>query len=80
MAPVTKASEPPLNLPNEAQSCDSPEPIRQSEEEQFNEARVVFNKTIEGHYRNGRTGYKQVGALFLTWKADDMHCKESEVR
>ena len=40
---------------------------------------MVFNKTIDGHYRHGKTGYKQVGALFLTWKDDDMQCRETEV-
>lgn len=42
-------------------------------------ARLTFNKTIEGRYRHGKTGYRQVGALFLTWKDDDMQCKETEV-
>jgi len=80
MAPLSKPPKASLNLVNDAPSRESPEPTRKSREEQFNEARIVFNKTIEGHYRNGKTGYTRVGALFLTWEADDMHCKESEVR
>ena len=46
---------------------------------QRDEAKIVFNKTIDGRYRHGKTGYRQVGALFLTWKDDDMQCKETEV-
>lgn len=45
----------------------------------YKEARVIFNKTIGGHYRHGKTGYKEVAALFLTWKDDDMQCKATEV-
>lgn len=46
---------------------------------QHDDPKVIFNKTIGGHYRHGTTGYRNVGALFLTWADDDMHCKESEV-
>ena len=50
-----------------------------SASEQKEEARVTFDKTIEGHYRHGKTGYRQVGALFLTWKDDDLQCRATEV-
>lgn len=43
-------------------------------EKRRDEARITFDKTISGHYSNGKTGYRQVGVLFLTWKDDDMHC------
>jgi len=43
------------------------------------DARFIFNKTIAGHYRNGRTGYSRVGAQFITWQDDDMHLKGFEV-
>lgn len=49
-------------------------------ETQRDEARVIFHKTIDGHYRHNKTGYRQVGALFLTWADDDMQCKDTEVR
>ena len=52
---------------------------KSASETQCEEARVIFNKTIEGHYRQGKTGYRQVGALFLTWADDDMQCKAKEV-
>ena len=45
----------------------------------YEEARVTFDKTIAGHYRHNATGYKRVGALFLTWKNDDLQCKQTEV-
>lgn len=48
-------------------------------QEQDAETKVVFNKTIGENYRNGRTGYLQVGVLFLTWEDDDLKCKSSEV-
>jgi len=43
------------------------------------DAKFVFNKTIAGHYRNGRE-YEKVGVLLLTWESDDMDCKTLEVR
>ncbi|KAL8790443.1 MAG: hypothetical protein Q9213_000595 [Squamulea squamosa] len=48
-------------------------------EEPYEELEITFNKTLEGHYRHGKTGYKRVGVLFLTWEEDDMQCKETEV-
>lgn len=52
---------------------------KSASETQRDEARVEFNKTIEGHYRHGKTGYRQVGALFLTWKDHMLQCREMEV-
>lgn len=49
------------------------------ETESYEELEITFNKTIQGHYRHGATGYKRVGALFVTWEADDLQCKETEV-
>ena len=49
------------------------------EEVSYEELEVTFNKTIEGHYRHGKTGYKRVGVLFITWVEDDMQCRETEV-
>ncbi|KAL8724849.1 MAG: hypothetical protein Q9181_006650 [Wetmoreana brouardii] len=34
------------------------------------ELEVTFNKTLEGHYRHGKTGYNKVVVLFLTWEVD----------
>ena len=48
-------------------------------EKRREQARLTFDKTIEGHYRHGKTGYRQVGALFLTWKDDDLQCRTTEV-
>lgn len=53
---------------------------KSASEQQREKAKIVFDKTIEGHYRHGKTGYRQVGALFLTWKDDDLQCRASEVR
>ena len=47
------------------------------DDEQYEEERLVFNKTIR--YRHGKTGYRRVGALCLTWKDDDLQCKSTEV-
>ena len=47
--------------------------------DQYERARVTFDKTISGHYRDGKTGYKDVGVLFITWEEDDLQCKETEV-
>lgn len=66
-----------------ADESPSPSPdhhrSRSASEKQRDDAKIVFNKTIDGRYRHGKTGYRQVGALFLTWKDDDMQCKETEV-
>ena len=60
----------------------TPPPKGQSPKErkaQYERARVTFDKTISGHYRDGKTGYKDVGVLFITWEEDDLQCKETEV-
>ena len=41
-------------------------------------AREIFDRVIGANYRRGKTGYKRVNALLLTWQEDDMHCKETE--
>ena len=50
-----------------------------NENDPYELAKVTFDKTLRGHYRDGTTGYKRVGALFLTWEEDDLQCKETEV-
>ncbi|KAL8672340.1 MAG: hypothetical protein Q9168_003193 [Polycauliona sp. 1 TL-2023] len=60
--------------PHSAQSA----PPR-TDNESYEELEITFTKTIEGHYRHGKTGYKRVGVLFLTWAEDDLQCKETEV-
>ena len=57
-----------------------PQSPRSKLEEQFKDAQITFDKTIDGHYRHGVTGYKRVGALFLTWEKDDLQCRETEVQ
>ncbi|KAL8964667.1 MAG: hypothetical protein Q9183_004293, partial [Haloplaca sp. 2 TL-2023] len=54
-------------------------PQRDTSEDPYEELEITFNKTLEGHYRHGTTGYKRVGVLFLTWEEDDLQCKETEV-
>ncbi|KAF2086524.1 hypothetical protein K490DRAFT_66717 [Saccharata proteae CBS 121410] len=39
------------------------------------ESRVIFNKIIEGRFRDGN-GYEEVGVLFVSWKDDDMTVNE----
>ena len=80
----TMSDVPPSAASLNAKVGHAPPPIRheraKSESElQYEEARIIFNKTVGGHYRHGKTGYKQVGVLFLTWKDDDMQCKDTEV-
>jgi hypothetical protein len=50
-------------------------------EKRRNEARLVFNKIIAGHYRDIGNDYSQVGALFVTWAVNDLQLngKDSEV-
>ncbi|KAI4099618.1 MAG: hypothetical protein L6R37_005890 [Teloschistes peruensis] len=52
---------------------------RTESDDSHDELEITFNKTLEGHYRDGSTGYKKVIVLFLTWEEDDMQCKETEV-
>lgn len=47
-------------------------------EKQAEDAKFTFDKTIDGHY-HGKSGYRKVACLLITWKDDDMKCKESEV-
>ncbi|PVI02228.1 hypothetical protein DM02DRAFT_310627 [Periconia macrospinosa] len=42
-------------------------------------AQVEFNKSIAGSYRDGNAEYDAVGVLLLTWREDDLKCKEKEV-
>lgn len=56
-----------------------PRQTKKKWEEQNEEARITFHKTIDGHYRHGKTGYARVASLFLTWLDDDIQCKETEV-
>ena len=42
-------------------------------------ARIVFNKTIAGHYRHNNLRYKQVGAMFITWETEEMQFNETAV-
>lgn len=42
-------------------------------------AQIEFNKSIAGCYRDGNAEYDAVGVLLLTWRDDDMNCKEKEV-
>ncbi|KAL8791923.1 MAG: hypothetical protein Q9195_005499 [Heterodermia aff. obscurata] len=69
----------PLNPPNDTTSNTSRSRPKSPSEALRDDARVAFEKTIDGHYRHGKTGYRQVGALFLTWADDDMQCKDTEV-
>jgi hypothetical protein len=43
------------------------------------QAKFVFNKTLAGYGQQGAGEYKNVNALFLTWKDDDLKCFEKEV-
>ncbi|KAL8818417.1 MAG: hypothetical protein Q9191_007946 [Dirinaria sp. TL-2023a] len=61
---------------------NQPQPIilpKSQEDEQKEQAEITFRKTLNGHYRHGKSGYERVGALFLTWEEDDMQCKATEV-
>ncbi|KAL6719066.1 hypothetical protein ACLMJK_003301 [Lecanora helva] len=69
----------PTEVSNSAQSLSAHHREKSASETECEDARIIFNKTIAGHYRNGKTGYRQVGALFLTWADDDMECKNKEV-
>src|SRR5436305_2166413 len=50
-------------------------------EQRRSEARIVFNKIIAGHHRDTANDYSQVGALFVTWAANDLQLsgKDTEV-
>lgn len=53
-------------------------PQRTSWEEKAEDAKLTFHKVVDGHY-HGKSGYKKVACLLLTWKDDDMKCRETEV-
>jgi len=42
-------------------------------------SRIIFNKTISGRYREGEAGFEEVGVLLVTWRDDDLFCRDSEV-
>jgi hypothetical protein len=69
----------PISLSKHFRSKSASEIEREEHDEEREEARIIFNKTLEGHYRHGTTGYRRVGALFITWEDDDMDCKQREV-
>ena len=66
-------------LLNYFRSKSASEIQREERDEEREEARLIFNKTLEGQYRHGKTGYRKVGALFMTWEDDDLGCKQKEV-
>ncbi|KAL8929049.1 MAG: hypothetical protein Q9208_001492 [Pyrenodesmia sp. 3 TL-2023] len=65
--------------PSDRPHTSPPRPNVNTNEEPYEELEITFNKTLEGHYRHGKTGYQRVGVLFLTWEEDDLQCKETEV-
>ena len=72
--------ETPISSPDKSPPAPSHRQRSKSASETLrDDAQVIFDKTIEGHYRNGKTGYRQVGALFITWKDDDLQCRATEV-
>lgn len=86
--PLPEFKIPPTKLPVRSYTdvASSPLPplydqhIASREDQQQNDdAKAIFNKTIGENYRHGRKGYLRVGVLFLTWKDDDMQCKTTEV-
>lgn len=42
-------------------------------------SRIIFNKTISGRYQEGDAGFEEVGVLLITWRDDDLFCRDSEV-
>ena len=78
MTPIS--TEPSIQAPNGIHLPPSPQTQPKSPSQaQAEQARIIFDKTLAGHYRDGRTGYRNVGALFLTWADDDLQCKNTEV-
>ena len=75
------------NLPKPS-SSSKPEPDQQAHtksvpksdsklrNDNFHEA---FEKMMKSNYRKTNKPYERVGLLCLTWKDDDMQCKETEV-
>lgn len=54
----------------------TPKPSTKTETD---DALIVFNQILDGYNRRGRQGYRQVGALFLTWEDDHLQCRNTEV-
>lgn len=50
---------------------------QESWKKQAEDAKITFDKVLEGHY-HGKSGYTKVACLLLTWKDDDMKCRETE--
>ena len=50
-----------------------------AEQENREIARIIFNKTIAGHYRHDNLRYRQVGAMFITWETEEMQFNETAV-
>lgn len=53
-------------------------PDRTAWENKVEAAKMTFDKTLDGHY-HGKSGYRKVACLLITWEDDDMNCKETEV-
>ena len=66
-------------LPSQPVHRKSSSLTSEEQKEQYVQAAITFDKTIRGHYRHGKAGYAHVGVLFLTWEADDLQCKATEV-
>ena len=71
-------SLPPLDASHESikTKAETPNPSTKTESDN---ARIFFNQTLDGYNWRGRQGYRQVGALFLTWEDDNLQCKNTEV-
>ena len=54
-------------------------PPNPSTKTESDDARIVFNQTLDGYNRRGWQGYRQVGALLLTWRDDDLQWENTEV-
>ncbi len=69
----------PNGLPSQPLNHKSSLLTIEEQNEQYAEARITFDKTIRGHYRDGKAGYAHVGVLLLTWEADDLQCNTEVV-
>ncbi|KAI9729939.1 MAG: hypothetical protein M1834_006136 [Cirrosporium novae-zelandiae] len=73
---TTTITIPPRVSPNVKVQRDLPSPKKELPYKQReNQAKIVFNKTIAGHYRNRENGYSNVGSLLITWENDDMNTR-----
>ena len=75
MATLSTASS--ISLPTPQSSRDQSREA--SADKRYAMAQEIFTRVVGANNRRGKTGYKRVNALFLTWQDDDMHCKETEV-